>query len=161
MDLETQVIVTMKTILAAVAALIVGGGAVLWTVLSFTVGGMRDDVKSIRDATQTLQVADKDSAIRIRETENRLIEKMGGLNLSIADLSGKLGATSTTMASLSGRIDEIQKSVAKRQRAVWDWDTDDSKAAAAIFVANLKKAGLSDDKVVVVPFTATGVDQTK
>src|SRR4051794_3800811 len=98
----------MKHVLSGVAALIVLGGAVLWAVLAFTVGGIRDDVSAIRATNQSLQAADKEGAIRIRETENKLVEQMGSMRVSMADLSGKLGTVGVAMTGLSGRIDDLQ-----------------------------------------------------
>lgn len=145
-DSETKIVLSMKQLLSAIAGLVLLGGGVLWTVLTFTVGGIRDDVSAIRASTQTLQVADKDGAVRVRETENRLADQISGLRVSIAELSGKLGIFSVSMNNLSGRVDDLQKQVVSRQSALRD------PQATGRFIADLKKAGLSDEKIVFVPF---------
>ena len=63
-------------VIAAAVAVIGSGAIVVWVVVSFTIGGMRDDVKSVRESVQSLQVADKASAVSLRDVENRLADRI-------------------------------------------------------------------------------------
>jgi hypothetical protein len=153
-DASTPVTMTVKQLGAGVIAtvlLIIGG---LWAVLSFTIGGLRDDVVNTRQSIQVLQVADKDGAIHVRDTEIKLIEQISGLRTDIAGFSGKLDSTNNAIAGLNRRMDDVQKQVAARQAAF-----NDPKSALS-FVQTLKNAGLDDNKVVVVPYGFSGLNAT-
>jgi peptidoglycan hydrolase CwlO-like protein len=111
-DPTTPVPLTMRNILSAIwyfiiaAVTVIGTGAlVVWAVVSFTIGGMRDDVKSIRESVQTLQVADKSNAASLQGLANR-IER---LDNSFADLSGKLDTTNAKLAAINASIEALSK----------------------------------------------------
>jgi hypothetical protein len=55
-DADTQVVITMGQLLAGVGAVLVAGGGVLWAVLRFTIGSMRDDVRDIRNSIREMNV---------------------------------------------------------------------------------------------------------
>jgi hypothetical protein len=152
---DTPVTFTMKQLLTTIAAAIVLCGVVLWTVLSFTIGGMRDDVSAIRGSMHYLQTADRDGAIRIRDTEGKLAEQIGGLRTQLVGLSGKLETVNISISALSERLNDVQKQVASRQASL-----NDPKTAFA-FVETIKKAGLEDSKIVFVPFDASFIPEKK
>jgi septal ring factor EnvC (AmiA/AmiB activator) len=154
-DGSTQVSFTMTQLLTAVvtAMILLCGG--LWTVLTLTTSGLRDDVSVIRQSTQGLQVADKDTAVRLREAELRLADQISGLRTEIASFVGRLESTNTNVAnlntnvaSLSRRIEDFGKQLAARQAAFSD------PKNISIFTDRLRDAtaGAKDGTVVVVPF---------
>ena len=112
---NTQVVITVGSLLVGLAAVLVVGGGVLWAVLAFTIGGMRDDVKAIRDSVGHLQTADRESVNRAVGIELKLREQVGSLKVDFATLSGKLDNVAskldsvvTSVNGLSGRIDKFQ-----------------------------------------------------
>jgi len=143
---QTTVTFTMGQLLASVLTLVLTGGAVLWGVVSFTIGGVREDIGAIRQATQGLQVADKESAIRVRDTEGKLGDQLGAVRVEIAGLSGKLEATAAVMVQLNMRINEMQRLVTARQAALTD------PRNAAQFASFLRSAAGDDQKIVIVPY---------
>jgi hypothetical protein len=148
-DGETQVTFTMKQLLIGLGSIIVLGGGVLWTVLSFTIGGMRDDVSAIRTSIHGLQTSDKEGAVRIREGETKLIEQIGGLRTEITGLSGKLDSVNGTVSTLTAQIIDVQKRLAARQAA---WEDPKSKAELANFLTDaIKQGGVDKTNVFLVP----------
>ena len=112
---NTQVVITVGSLLVGLAAVLVVGGGVLWAVLAFTIGGMRDDVKAIRDFMHSLQIADRESISRSLGTEVKLSEQVGSLKVDFATLSskldnvaGKLDTVVTSVNGLSGRLEKFQ-----------------------------------------------------
>ena len=112
-DPTTPVTFTMRGIpsaiwfVIAVAVAVIGSGVlVVWAVVSFTIGGMRDDVKSLRESVQALQVADKASAVSLRDIENRLADRIVG---NSAGLSGKLDTTNVKLDAVTVSIEGLSK----------------------------------------------------
>lgn len=150
-DSDTKVTLTMKQIMWGIVALVCSGGAVLWAVLTFTIGGMRDDVKAIRAQTQTLQTADKDSAVRIREGENKLAEQIGALRTDIVGLSGKLDAVNSSVNTLSNQLQDVRKQVIAKYSS---FDDPNFTTAFASRISDvLKQKGFDKSNIVIVPLS--------
>jgi prefoldin subunit 5 len=164
MDLspETPVTFTMRQIywvvgsLGAAAIAVLVGGIGVWTV-----GGVREDVKDIREHITRLQGGDSDNVRRIADVNVKLSEQIQGLHSDLNNLhsditglgtqfkyfSDKLDTVNKSIAGLDNRIDKFDAQLASTQ-AAWS----DPKAAAT-FVENLKKAGVESDRIIVVPLT--------
>src|SRR6202048_4876067 len=99
-----QVVIALGFFLVELAAVLVVGGGVLWAVLAFTIGGMRDDVNAIRDSVGHLQTADRESINRAVGIELKLSEQVGSLKVDFATLSGKLD-------NVAGELDSFVTSV--------------------------------------------------
>jgi vacuolar-type H+-ATPase subunit B/Vma2 len=115
-DPTAPVTFTMRHILSAVwfiiasAMAVIGAGAlIVWAVVSFTIGGIRDDVKSTRETVQTLQTTDKTSAINLRETENRFADRIAKLDSSFIALSGRLDVIGAKIDAINESIDGLSK----------------------------------------------------
>lgn len=148
-DGNTVVSLTMKQLLGTVVAaiLLLCGG--LWAVLSITTGGLRDDVSSIRQSAQSLSAADKETAIRLRESENKLIEQIAGLRTDIATFSVRIESVNSNIAGMNRRMDEMQRQIASRAAALNDPKAFDT------FIMRVKDAAgaqAGDNKLIVVPF---------
>ena len=125
-DTTTPVTFRMRDILSAVwyviiaAVTVIGSGAlVVWLVVSFAIGAMRDDVKRIRESVQALQVAVKSNA----DIENRIADRIDRIDNSLSDFSGKLDTTNAKLAAatasleaLSKRLDAVAQSSAGDER---------------------------------------------
>jgi hypothetical protein len=154
---QTVIAITMKQLLAAIAAIIILAGGVLWTVLTFTLGGMREDLATIRGVTVNLQAADKDTAVRSRDSENKLATEIGGLRTEIVALNGRLETFNVRMQAVDGAVTKLAAQVQEMQKALY------SKAASLTepknletFVASLRRAGVDDaSKVFIVPIDGT------
>jgi hypothetical protein len=72
-----------RQIASVVVSLLVGGAGVMWAVLNFTVGGLRDDVSAIRNDIGKLQ----DSAIT---APTKLSDAQLALTRDISDLRKEL-----------------------------------------------------------------------
>lgn len=149
-DGNTTVSMTM-TQLAIVLGSIVGG---MYLVLNLTTSSMKEDVSVMRQTVLQLQTADKESAVKLRDTELKLAESLSQLKVSIERLDGrvasfdnKLDGFNKSMEGLSARLNETQKLLAIRQTSLSDPKALDSFAAAL-----RKTTNLDDTKIVVVPF---------
>lgn len=148
-DGNTPVTLTMKQLLVTVGAGVGLLCAGLWAVLTVTTGGLRDDVSVIRQAAQTLQVSDKETALRLRESENKLADQIAGLRTDLVAFSGRFDATNANVVALTRRMDDFQKQLASRQAALND------PSALSAFADKIKGFTASKDaSVVIVPFTA-------
>jgi hypothetical protein len=129
---------TMTQVLTGAAAVaVLGGGLVAWTV-----GGMRDEMSALRKTVGDLQVSDKQTAVGVRDTENKLINELSHLRVAIAALSGKMDNISGSMTALSNRLDDFHRQLVARQTAASD------PQAATTLVRALKDAGIGDKDVV-------------
>jgi len=154
---DTVVELTVKQIMAFLCGLLIIGGAVLWTVLSFTIGGMREDVGAIRSSIAALQSSDKDAAIKMREAEARFTDQVGNLRTEIAGLGGKIDTFSsrvqnldTSVGKVAAQLQDVQKALLTRSA-----NLSDPRNAQAIATA-LKQVGVDDAKVFVVPLDGMG-----
>jgi hypothetical protein len=76
---DTQVVITMGQLIIGATGFLAALAGVLWAVLRFTVGGMRDDVRDIRNSIRELVSADR-----------ALAEQVQGVRIEQATLSGKM-----------------------------------------------------------------------
>jgi hypothetical protein len=137
---NTVVALTMKQVITGIGALVLLGLGGIWAILNFTVGGLREDVGHIRNSIESLQASERDDALRIRDAENKFSLQMADLGNKITLLSVKMDAVNASVTVLSAKLDEAQK-----QPSILD------PKYAAFFVDQLKKAGLDDQKVIIVP----------
>lgn len=150
---DTPVVITMKALLAGVVGFLLVGGAVLWAVLTFTIGGVRDDVTAIRNSVSGLQTAvqttDKGAIERSNEINSRLTDQIQGLRTDFVKyserfdgLSRNLEATNKSIFVLGTRIDKLQAQLASAS---------DPKQAQA-FAEYLKKYSGKD--IAILPLLA-------
>jgi hypothetical protein len=152
---ETTVTITMKALvisLLTIAGIVVAAGGILAGSFAYNLGHIRDDVKGVRDSVDGLRTADKDSLSRSRDVEIKLTEQIGGLRTDLATFSGKfdnlgskLDSMVTSVNGLSTRMDKYQADLSSIQ-ATWS----DPKRIAE-FAEALKKQGLGDQPIVIVP----------
>jgi hypothetical protein len=83
---DTPVTITMKALITGIVGFTILAGAVLWTVLSFTVGGLRDDVAAIRTSVQGLQGADQESIKETNKINTSLKDEIHGLRTGFREV---------------------------------------------------------------------------
>lgn len=163
-DSDTVVRVTMKQLIGTILVLLGG----IWGLGFFLFGGVRDDVRDIRTSMQAfqtstvasmqafqtstvasmqaLQTSNVDLIMKLQASNGDLGTKIatsnGDLGIQIAALGAKLDAVNASMVTLSSRLDD------SKQPSVFL----DPKFAAT-FVEQLKKAGLDDQKIIIVPMS--------
>jgi hypothetical protein len=138
-DSETTVVVTMKHLLWGVGLMLGGGAAVLWTVLTFTIGGVRDDLSGIRAELGDLRKA----ALAVPQEELTLNKNIEELKVELDQFRSDFATIQVSLNDVKGQVDSFKKSPPKKSV----WTTDDSQKV----VDGLTKAGFSKDKFVVVP----------
>ena len=140
----TPVTVTMKSLIGGVVAFIVAGGLVLWAVLTFTIGGIRDNVTDIRNSIHDLRGADTQSIQEMNGVNIRLTEQIQGLRTDFVKYSERFDVLSKNMVGLSSQIDSLQVQL-KYMQTSWN----DPKQLNELSEA-LKKNGATT--VIVVPY---------
>jgi hypothetical protein len=97
----TPVVFTMKQIVGivggSIGGLLLGGGVVLWTVLSFTIGGLREDVSAIRTDISALQASAIAAPTRFSEAQDKLTKEMSDLRVALEEYHGELKATNVSL----------------------------------------------------------------
>jgi hypothetical protein len=163
--LKTPVTITMGNLLAGVAAF----GAVLWAVLTFTIGGLRDDVGAIRDnikglnveavmkAIDGLQTADRSNITRANEINVQLTQQIQGLRIDFVKYSEKFDSMSSKFDSMNKSIDSLSSKIDKLDSARSVPVSYDPKQLMD-FTEYLKKYAGDNSRVVVVPFPLTGTN---
>lgn len=147
---DTPVTITMGKLIAGIALLGATIAGVLWGVLSFTIGGVRDDVSAIRQSVIALQTADKEGIARSNEINIRLTEQIQGLRVDFVKyaerfdvLSGRIDGMNKSIDIFTGRLEKFQNELNSAQ-ASWN----DPKRISTLVEA-LKKEGL-DQKVIIL-----------
>jgi hypothetical protein len=165
--LKTPVTITMGNLLAGVAAF----GAVLWTVLTFTIGGLRDDVGAIRQninglnvnavtkAIDGLQTADRSNITRANEINVQLTQQIQGLRIDFVKYSEKFDSMSSKFDSMNKAIDSLSSKIDKLDSAHAVTVNYDPKQLME-FAEYLKKYAGESSRVVVVPFPSAGTSVT-
>jgi len=87
---NTQVVSTVKALLAGIGTLLLAGGVILWAVLSFTIAGLRADVSAIRQEMESLQAADREGINRSNDVNMKLAEQMTSMNKSVNDVAVRI-----------------------------------------------------------------------
>jgi septal ring factor EnvC (AmiA/AmiB activator) len=146
---DTVVSVTMKQLLIATGVLLTG----LTALAGFTFSGMKDDIGFMRKNYETLAASERESALKIRESENRLIDQLGQLRVSIerldgrfAGLDGKIDGLNKSIDSLTIRLNDTQKQLATRQVSIYD-----PKVAEAFIRRISLSLKTPEDRIVIVP----------
>jgi septal ring factor EnvC (AmiA/AmiB activator) len=126
---STAVQVTMKQLLIAVGSLLFGllvlaGGAI--GAAAVIVNGIRDDAKA--------------SVNLLRDDVKEIRSAVQSFQSSNADLSKQIAVLNASVTALSTKLEEIQK-----QPSVFD------PRFAAALAEQLKKNGLDDQKIVILP----------
>jgi len=106
-DGSTSVVVTVKQIIGAIAALLVGGGAVLWTVLSFTIGGLRDDVSSIRADVGKLQESAAAYPEKLSEAQLALSKDISALRVEVESFRGDFKVMRVSLDDIGTKVDAL------------------------------------------------------
>jgi hypothetical protein len=127
---STAVQVTMKQLLIAVGSLLIG----LFVLAGVAIGAAAVIVNGIRDDA-------KASVGLLRDNVKEIRSVVQGFQNSNADLGKQIAALTVSVSNLSMKIDDVQK-----QPAAFT----DPKFAAA-FAELLKKNGLDDQKIVILP----------
>jgi septal ring factor EnvC (AmiA/AmiB activator) len=105
-DLEdVRVVVTMKQAVAGGVAF----ACCAWAVLTFTIGGMRDDVSSIRTALEATQASGAQNSDKDRETEVGLRNELGELTAQLRETTATLSALADSVSGLNGSIQSVDQ----------------------------------------------------
>jgi hypothetical protein len=113
---ETSVVITMKQIAAGIVALLVGGGAVLWAVLTFTIGGVRDDigglrtdVSAIRGDIGKLQESAAATPGKLSEAQLALSKDISGLRVDLETFRGDFKVVRLSLDDIGAKVDTLIK----------------------------------------------------
>lgn len=156
------VTLTMGKLYAVIGALGTAAVALLvcfWLIGTWTVGGVRDDVKNIRDDISGLHKSDKDNVARIADVSSKLSDQIQGLRTDFGNLhmditnlgtqfkyfSERLETVNKSIAGLDNRLDKFDARLASLQNA---W-TDPKQLND--FLERVKEASGDAQKIVVVP----------
>jgi hypothetical protein len=145
---ETVVALTMRQLIGGLAALLVGGGAVLWTVMAFTVGGVRDDVSAIRNDVGELHKSATETPEKLRESQEALSKEISDLRVDLSNFHGDLKMVQATVDDLKTQVVDLKKSPTRKTE--WEFTPQDAENVMRAAV----KAGFDKSNVVVVPVGA-------
>ena len=155
---QTTVVLTMKHALWIVFGMGTVVAGIVGTAVTGMLGTMKDDAAFTRQAVIALQAAERDTALKVRDTDVKLIEAVSQLRVTLDRLDTGLAASDTRMAGIdrhvaetanvlkdiSGRLSDI----AKVQARAINWS--DPRVVAA-FVSRLEKEGADGSKIVIIP----------
>lgn len=100
-DPQTNVVLSIHQMLGGIAGLVILAGGVLWTVLAFTIGGLRDDVSGIRSDVGTLRTDVEKAPKELSDAQLALTKDISGLRVDLADFKeGFKGDLKTIQISL-------------------------------------------------------------
>jgi hypothetical protein len=108
-DSETSVVIPMKHIAGIVGALLVGGGAIMWAVLTFTIGGVRDDVAAIRTDIGKLQESAAATPAKLNEAQLALSKDISGLRVDLETFHGDFKVMKVSLDDLGTKVDTLIK----------------------------------------------------
>jgi hypothetical protein len=115
-DGNTHVVLPMKQILGIVVSLLVGGGVILWTVLSFTIGGLREDIGGLREDVSAIRTDIgklQESALaapsKLSDAQIALTKDISGLRVDLESIRGDLKVMKLSIDDLGARIDNFAK----------------------------------------------------
>lgn len=111
------VTLTMGKLYAAIGALGAAAIALLvgfWLVGTWTVGGVRDDVKNIRDDISGLHKSDKDNVARIADVSTKLSDQIQGLRTDFGNLH-------TDFTSLGAQFKYFSENLIPSTSRLLDW----------------------------------------
>jgi hypothetical protein len=148
-DHETAVVITMKQLMWGIGVLLVGGAGVLWTILSFTVGGVREDLSGIRTEIGDLHRA----ALSMPDTQLALSKDITNLRVDLEGFRGDFKTVQLALNDLKSQVDSLRK--VQPKKADWSFTPDDNQK----IVDGLVKAGFvkGNNNIVVVPIGAKEV----
>jgi len=144
---ETVVAITMKQLIGAIASLIVSGGVVLWAVLTFTVGGVRDDVSAIRADMGELHKSATETPEKLRDSQEALSKEIQDLRVDLSTFHGDLRVVQSTVDDLKTQVADLKKAPARK--VDWQFTPEDTDKVIKAF----DRAGF-DKGIVVVPVGA-------
>lgn len=120
-DGETSVAVTMRQMVGGIVALLFGGGAILWAVLTFTIGGVRDDigglrsdVSAIRGDLSKLQESAAAMPVKLSEAQLALSKDISGLRVDLESFRGDFKVVRVSLDDLGTKMDALVKQQPKR-----------------------------------------------
>ncbi len=156
------VTLTMGKLYAAIGALGAAAIALLvgfWLVGTWTVGGVRDDVKNIRDDISGLHKSDKDNVARIADVSTKLSDQIQGLRTDFGNLHTDFTSLGAQFKYFSERLDTVNKSIAGLDNRLDKFDARLASLQTAWtdpkqlndFLERVKEASGDAQKIVVVP----------
>src|SRR5260370_39800347 len=111
---RTNVEFSMRQISGAVVALVGIGGVVLWAVITFTVGGMRDDIKEIRLDVSSLTKSVENASKQLSETQLSFTKEIGAIRVDFEGFRGDFKAIRVSLEDIKNKVDSAQKSLPKQ-----------------------------------------------
>ena len=113
-NLDTPFQLTTKQISIAIAAMFAGA----WALLVVTTSSLRDDVSTIRKSVQTLQVADKDGAVKVKDTELNLSKEISALRIAIEKMDSRLVLTGNQLGFVGKSVGLLESQIAGLRKDV-------------------------------------------
>jgi hypothetical protein len=154
--MSNTVSVSMKTLLAGIAAFCVG----LWAVLSFTVSGLKEETVALRTAldqtTQAVRAIDHDSLSRTNDISSKLTEQIQGLRVDLVKLDGNFSLVKNQFDQFGRSIDQFGKAMDNlgtridKLQAQLNPSPETSERRANQIADYLRKSGIQG-QIIVVP----------
>ena len=101
---QTNVVIPMSQLLKVVAAFVVASGLVLWTVLTFTISGMRDDISGMRSDIHDLTKSVQDAPKQLSEAQMALTKDIGDLRSDLKIFKDQLSYVQVSVDGLSNKL---------------------------------------------------------
>jgi septal ring factor EnvC (AmiA/AmiB activator) len=103
-DANTAVTITMRSLISGILALVVSGGLVLWAVLTFVIGGTREDISAIRQSLDRMNT-------EVQTIDREGVSRTSDLGKQISDLRVETTKLTSQLATFGTKLDFTSKSV--------------------------------------------------
>jgi hypothetical protein len=151
-DGKTPVVLTMRQVVSAVAAVLVVGIGAFWALASWSSAGLRDDVTQIRKTLEALQHSDNGNALNIKQAEIDFSRQVDTLNLTLTKFDGRMDLLGSKLDTVGRSMDQLQAQMVRLQRP------------ASIDIRSLTKALgqiRSNADIIVLPLSPSGSEPPK
>ena len=122
-DGKTPVVFSMAQLLTGIGGLVVVGSLALWGILSFTIGGLREDlgglrtdVSVIRGDIGKLQESAAATPGKLSEAQLALSKDISGLRVDLESFRGDFKVVRMSLDDIGTKVDTLTKQTAKDKR---------------------------------------------
>jgi hypothetical protein len=141
---NNPVVIPMNVFVGGVCAIVVAFFLAGWSLLSFGLSGIRDDVSAIRTDVGTV----RGDVTSMQKSETAIYAKIGDMQTAfekdVSDLRGDVATARGEFRSAQVALDDMQKRLTAKRIA---FSPDDGNK----IVSAMKAAGLKKSDIVVVP----------
>jgi septal ring factor EnvC (AmiA/AmiB activator) len=121
-NMNTAITIGMKSLLAGIVTFVVSGALVLWAVLTFVIGGSREDVSAIRQSLDRtisqLQTVDRDGLARSNDINQSLGKEITDLKVETAKLTAQLGVFGVRLDTTNKSVETLNSGLSNTNKSV-------------------------------------------